>query len=193
MTKIIKSKALISALFVALLCILLSVVIALPTSAEELTPSASGSCGENATWEYYESTGELKIFGSGEISDSFYRDDIKTVTIANGITSIQNGVFYGCSSLTSIEIPTSVTSIGDYAFYRCTSLTSIEIPAGVTSIGFQAFFNCRKLIEVYNLSNLDITCGSESNGEVGYYAKVIHTSKDEKHNREHRRIPICIF
>ena len=69
MTKTIKSKVLISALFVTLLCVLISVVIAKPTSAEELTPTASGSCGDNATWEYYANTGELKILGRGEMND----------------------------------------------------------------------------------------------------------------------------
>jgi len=156
MTKTIKSKVLISALFVALLCILLSVVIVLPTSAEELTPTASGSCGENATWEYYESTGELKILGSGAMTNYSssnapwysYRSNIKTVTVAEGITSIGNYAFYYCNSLTNIEIPSSVTSIGNYAFQSCSSLTSIEIPSSVKSIGFRAFQNCTSLTSI---------------------------------------------
>jgi uncharacterized repeat protein (TIGR02543 family) len=41
--------------------------------------------------------------------------------------------------LTSLTIPEGVTSIGDYAFYGCTGLTSITIPGAVTSIGEYAY------------------------------------------------------
>jgi hypothetical protein len=43
------------------------------------------------------------------------------------VTSIGNGVFRGCSSLTNIEIPSSVTSIGDFAFSGCNSLIIIIV------------------------------------------------------------------
>ena len=53
-----------------------------------------------------------------------------TFTIPNSVTSIDNGAFHGCESLTSVTIPNSVTSIGDWAFNGCESLTSISIPEG---------------------------------------------------------------
>ena len=64
------------------------------------------------------------------------------------MTSIGNGAFYYCSSLTSITIPNGVTSIGDYAFSYCSSLTSITIPNGVTSIGDVAFGGCSSLTSI---------------------------------------------
>ena len=136
--------------------------------------------------------------------DAFYNcDNLTSITIPASVTSIGYRAFYDCSNLTtvtfeensqltsigdwafrdcyklnSITIPASVTSIGDYAFYRCTNLTSITIPAGVTSIGDYAFYGCYKLVEVYNLSSLDITIGSSGYGYVGCYALDIYTSLD---------------
>ena len=64
------------------------------------------------------------------------------------VTSIGNGAFIACSSLTEITIPGSVTSIGVQAFEECSSLTEITIPNSVTSIGVRAFRNCGNLTEI---------------------------------------------
>lgn len=64
------------------------------------------------------------------------------------ITTIENGAFYGCASLKSINIPNSVTSIGMYAFNSCSSLTSIDIPNSVATIGYNAFAGCTSLTSI---------------------------------------------
>ena len=48
-----------------------------------------------------------------------------------------------------MTIPDGVTSIGDYAFRGCSSLASVMIPDSVTSIGEGAFYCCDRLKDVY--------------------------------------------
>ncbi len=125
---------------------------------------------------------EVIITGGASIGYSAFTGcrDLTSIEIPDSVTSIGESAFKGCSSLTSITIPNSVTSIGDYAFSGCRSLTSITIPNGVTSIKDDAFSDCYRLVEIYNLSKLNITIGSSNNGCVGKYAKVIHTSLGEE-------------
>ncbi|MGM9972297.1 MAG: leucine-rich repeat protein [Anaeroplasmataceae bacterium] len=74
-----------------------------------------------------------------------------------------------------------VTSILDYGFSGF-NIYSIVLPKYLKNIGDCAFLDCNKLVEIYNLSSLDITIGSNDNGYIGCYAKVIHTSLEEESN-----------
>ena len=87
----------------------------------------------------------------GDYSNSYdneYSGDVvipETVSydgITYSVTSLGDGCFKACSSLTSITIPNSVKSLGDYSFYGCSSLTSITIPNSVTSLGSYCFYGC---------------------------------------------------
>ena len=128
-----------------------------------MTPVASGTCGketpEDVTWRLEGEAGHYGLFisGTGEMADYIYlntrpwhnySENIKTVLIENGVTSIGECAFCECNGLTSISIPSSVTSIGPSAFEGCSALTSIEIPASVTSIGNYAFGYCSALTSI---------------------------------------------
>ncbi len=54
-------------------------------------------------------------------------DEIKSVVIRRGVTSIGDDAFSYCERLTSITIPDSVTRIGDGAFSYCHRLTGIAV------------------------------------------------------------------
>src|SRR5574344_31844 len=84
---------------------------------------------------------------------------------ATNLTTIGEGAFNGCSSLTSVTIPSSVTSIGASAFNGCSSLTSVTIPSSVTSIGERAFKDCSGLTSI-DLSNAN---GLQTIGGYAFY------------------------
>ena len=78
----------------------------------------------------------------------YYCESLTTIIIPEGVTSIGYGAFSWCSSLTTINIPEGVTSIEGSTFSGCSSLTTIIIPEGVTSIGEHAFYYCLSLTAI---------------------------------------------
>ena len=119
----------------------------------------SGVGTDGLAWEISDD-GVLTISGSGPMADyGWYGDnaapwreyyfDILSVVIEEGVTSIGNMAFYGCSKLTQpVEIPDSVTSIGEQAFRDCTALTGVKIGSGVSSIPGGCFWDCHALADV---------------------------------------------
>jgi len=69
-----------------------------------------------------------------------YNTQIKSVIIPEGITSIGDYSFYGCSSLKSVKLPKSLLSIGEYAFAACPEFKSISLPDGLTTLIGNAFY-----------------------------------------------------
>ena len=183
-------KRLISLLVALCMAVTLLPVSALTAWAEDPDPPKSGKCGaagdgSGVTWQLTENTDDpstykLTISGSGAMEDfpfgsyqpwySFH-DQITSVVVSPGVTSIGQcafsrfaklthvdiadsvisiggSAFKSCSSLTDITIPQRVTHIGGLAFSRCTSLSSITLSNNITSIGNAAFKNCTNLTSI---------------------------------------------
>ena len=99
------------------------------STAENITLMASaadehsGTCGENVTWTFDESTGTLTISGTGAMEDcnayllqlssySEYADLIKNVIIEEGITRIGSESFFYYENIEDFTFPKSLTEIG---------------------------------------------------------------------------------
>lgn len=136
------------------LCLICSMV---PMSVSAVTVIVSGTCGKNLRWQLDED-GLLTISGTGAMTDfdfydyekdaapwAAYLDQIETVFVSNGVTSIGEDAFWYCENLKSIEFSNSVVSLGNYAVYGCDMLTSVRIGNGLTAIGTAVFDCCDNL------------------------------------------------
>ena len=81
---------------------------------------------------------------NGTITLTGYTGAGGAVLISNFVTSIGDGAFENCTTVTSVTIPDSVTNIGDSAFSQ-TGMTSVVIPSSVTCIGEYEFANSYSL------------------------------------------------
>ena len=78
--------------------------------------------------------------------DAFRASAVVSLIAPQTVTSIENLVFYNCTSLASVSLPQAQT-IGIYAFSDCTSLASVSLPQ-VQTIGDGAFGFCASLASV---------------------------------------------
>ncbi|MCD7833976.1 MAG: leucine-rich repeat protein [Lachnospiraceae bacterium] len=129
----------------------------------------SNYCGDNLTWSIDD--GVLTISGTGDMYDwsttpevpwAEYAEEITSIVIEDGVTSIGDNAFNGYTSITSVTIADTVTSIGDSSFMGCTGLTSIEIPDSVITIGEYAF-------ALTGLETVTIGTGLETVGNDAFY------------------------
>ena len=91
-----------------------------------------------------------------------------------------DSIFAWCSALKEVEWNTvRITEITECTFAGCYSLESFAIPSSVEVIENRAFDGCYNLVEVYNLSKLNVLAGSTTHGGVAQYAGVVHTAEGE--------------
>lgn len=65
--------------------------------------------------------------------------NLQSVTVAEGVVSLGNGMFNGCTILTEITLPSTLANMGNNCFYGTTLLTSITIPPLVTVLKIGVF------------------------------------------------------
>lgn len=128
----------------------------------------------------FQGTGEIPDYGEG--NPPWENEEVRSVTIGQGITGVGEAAFYQMSLLESVTFADSVEVIGYGAFADCFGLSEIqwgaglrelsdyafqnaavqrvELPASVTSLSPHAFFSC------YGLQEIDVA------GENGTYASV---------------------
>ncbi len=131
---------------------------------------ASGKCGENATWTFYED-GKLYISGTGAMYDyegnrgkipwweegicgKNPQEKIREIYVDHGITHIGDRAFSHCQwngEMVTVTLSSGLQSIGSYAFEGA-YIKNLDIPSGVTSIGDYAFYWCQ-FLENVNLPN----------------------------------------
>lgn len=67
------------------------------------------------------------------------KNNLKYVTLPNGIKKITEGMFDSCHNLIKLEIPEGVTEIEASAFFYCSKLKILRVPASVTKISEKIF------------------------------------------------------
>ena len=152
-------------LIVLMLSLLLSIVPAAfaeetteTTQAVETTEATQYKdptiCGENLTWSY--NGGTLTVTGTGAMDDmsggapwAAHKDEITTVILSGGVTTVGAEAFKDCGGITAIDFGESLREIGTRAFQNCDGLKKIYLPASFKKFGEECFSGCDNLTEVY--------------------------------------------
>lgn len=77
----------------------------------------------------------VKVIGAGVFQN---KKNLKSVTLPDELTTIEDCAFLGCKSLRSIKLPNTVIEIGDDAFKNCKNLPNLSIPTNIKRIGKNA-------------------------------------------------------
>ena len=120
------------------------------TSLTSVTiPNSVTSIGDCAFEDCYFTFENFVNNSNVELNDSskpmIVDTDDKGICIKNNVLVKMRPAY----AIGEVTIPNTVTSIGDGAFDNCESLTSVAIPDSVTSIGSGAFYDCTNLANVY--------------------------------------------
>lgn len=81
-----------------------------------------------------------------------YRHDneIRSVSIPEGVEVIRRSMFYKCSQLELVTVPSTLKTIEDFAFYGCEKLNTIDLATCkvLEVIGTSAFEGCKSMVGI---------------------------------------------
>lgn len=98
-----------------------------------------------------------------------YTEDVKTIIIGEGITSVGKGNFASCKNAAVLQLPSTLTAIGDSAF-SYTAIEELTVPAAVKTIGEGAFY-ATKLKKV----TFDKNAALQTIGKLAFAATALTT------------------
>ena len=89
---------------------------------------------------------EVTSIGEGAFKNC---DTLTSVILPEGLQSIGKGAFENCTGLTKVQFPTTLREVGDRAFYGCSALQAADLPDGLTTLGNYVFYQCTSLAEAH--------------------------------------------
>ena len=144
--------------------------------AAEFAIDKSGVCGDEnlLTWDYDQENKRLAISGTGTLNSNYTYgseapNEVETLIISNGVTSIGSEAFKGFGTLKSVEIANSVTTIGVSAFENCTSLETLSLGENVSQYGEKAFAGCPNIVSIFNYRPRPSKLGTDVFKDVDYF------------------------
>lgn len=117
----------------------------------DIPPADPGGSWGKLLWSITDGT--LTITGEGDMNKADggevypwkqYADDIHTVVIAEGVTSVADEAFRDLTAMTSVSLPDSLVRIEMRAFQN-TALRAVTLPENVTVATEGLFYDCKAL------------------------------------------------
>ncbi len=123
--------------------------VTVPNNITYLGKTVFGACYNLSSFSGQYTTSDHRcLIVNGRLA-AFAPKGLTEYTIPDGVTTIGDNVFFGCTNLTRITIPHGVETIAFQAFRECSGITEITIPESVTTVKEGAFCTCKSLTTVY--------------------------------------------
>ncbi|MEE1012675.1 MAG: leucine-rich repeat domain-containing protein, partial [Acutalibacteraceae bacterium] len=105
--------------------------------------------------EHFKTDGKALYSNDGTRLIYYFDDDDRAVyVIPEGVTNIDDGIFYLCQNIEAVTIPITVEKLYNSLFDNCTNLKSVAVDSKAKTIGTYMFDGCTSLEKVYFSSSV---------------------------------------